>query len=142
MVPRAVRLAVLVNPGNASTAEETLNDVKEAARPLGLQIQVFNAGNSREIRAVFTSLSHERNDALFVGPDGFFNSRRVQFAVLTARQGIPASYAGREHVEAGGLISYGTSAVDMFRRAGVYTGQILKGASPAELPVIQSTKSS
>ena len=77
---------------------------------------------------------------LWIGPDGFFNSRRVQFAVLAARQGIPASYAGREHVEAGGLMSYGTNAIDMFRRAGVYAGQILKGANPAELPVIQSTK--
>jgi putative ABC transport system substrate-binding protein len=140
MVPRAVRLAVLVNPGNASTAEATLNDVSEAGRPLGLQIQVYNAGNSREIQAVFTALAREPKDALFVGPDGFFNSRRVQFAVLAARQGIPASYAGREHVEAGGLMSYGTSAEDMFRRAGIYVGQILKGANPAELPVIQSTK--
>jgi putative tryptophan/tyrosine transport system substrate-binding protein len=140
MVPGAVRIAVLVNPGNASTAEATLNDVQEASRPLGLGMQVFKAGNSREIQAVFTALRNERTDALFVGPDGFFNSRRVQFAVLAARQGIPASYAGREHVEAGGLMSYGTSAIDMFRRAGIYAGQILKGANPAVLPVIQSTK--
>jgi putative tryptophan/tyrosine transport system substrate-binding protein len=140
LVPKAVRVAVLVNPTNASNAEATLREIPEAARGLGLQIQVMNASTSREIDAAFASVVRERADALFVAPDGFFISRRVQLATLAARHAIPATYASREAVEVGGLMSYGTDIVDMYRQVGVYTGQILKGAKPADLPVLQSTK--
>ena len=140
LVPKAVRIAVLVNPANAPTAEATLRDIPEAARALGLQIQVLNASTSREIEAAFATLVRDRADALFVAPDGFFSSRRVQFATLAARHGIPAAYSLREFVEVGGLMSYGTDILDCYRQVGVYTGQILKGAKPADLPVVQSTK--
>jgi putative tryptophan/tyrosine transport system substrate-binding protein len=140
LVPKAVRIAVLVNPANATTAEATLRDIPEAARALGLQIQVFNASTSREIEAAFATLVRDRADALFVAPDGFFVSRRVQFTTLATRYGIPAAYSAREIVEAGGLMSYGTDGLDNYRQIGVYTGQILKGAKPADLPVMQSAK--
>jgi putative ABC transport system substrate-binding protein len=140
LVPKAVRVAVLVNPGNAMTTESTLREVQEAAPTLGLQIQILNASTIGEIDAAFATLARERADALFVSPDGFFTSRRGQFATLTARDRIPAAYTVREHVAAGGLMSYGTDLADMFRQVGVYTGSILKGAKPAEMPVLQSTK--
>jgi putative ABC transport system substrate-binding protein len=140
LVPRAVRIAVLVNPANATTAEAALRDVQKAASTFGLQIRVFNASTSREIDAVFDTLARERSDALFVAADGFFGSRRAQFATLAARERIPASYSGRDIVIAGGLMSYGTDFPEAFRQAGVYTGSILKGAKPADLPVVQSTK--
>ena len=139
-MPKTVRIAVLVNPGNTSTAEATLRDIPEAARALGLQIVVLNASTSREIEAAFATLVRDRADALFVAPDGFLISRRVQFATLATRHGVPTAYGVREHVEAGGLMSYGTDNVDVWRQVGVYTGQILKGAKPADLPVLQSTK--
>jgi len=139
-VPKAVRIAVLVNSANASTAEATLRDVPEAARAIGLQIQALDASTSREIEVAFATLVHDRADALFVAPDAFFISRRIQFATLATRHGVPTAYAVREHVEAGGLMSYGTDLADMYRQAGVYTGQILKGAKPADLPVLQPTK--
>ena len=140
LVPKAVRIAVLVNPANAPTAEAALREIPEAARAIGLQIQVFKASTSREIEAAFGTLVREGADALFVAADGFFNSRRVQFATLAAHHRIPAAYVGREIVEVGGLMGYGTDTFDMFRQVGVYTGQILKGAKPADLPVLQSTK--
>jgi ABC-type uncharacterized transport system substrate-binding protein len=140
LVPKAVRIAVLVNPGNSSTAETTLRDIPEAARALGLQIQVLHAGTSREIEAAFATLVRDRADALFVAPDGFFTSRRVQFATLAARHAIPAAYSNRSYPEVGGLMSYGTDTLDYFRQAGIYTSQILKGAKPADLPVLQTTK--
>jgi putative ABC transport system substrate-binding protein len=140
LVPKAVRIAVLVNPVNASTAEATLRDIPEAARAIGLQTQVLNASTSREIEVAFATLVHDRADALFVAPDGFFTSRRVQFATLAARHRIPAAYNNRDDVEAGGLMSYGTDNLDMHRQVGTYAGQILKGAKPADLPVLQSTK--
>jgi putative tryptophan/tyrosine transport system substrate-binding protein len=140
MVPKAVRIAVLVNPANATTAEATLRDIPEAARALGLQIQVLNASTGQEIEAAFASLGREPADALFVGPDPFFSSRRVLFALLAARHAIPATYSTREYPEVGGLMSYGTDFVDRFRQGGIMTAQILKGAKPADLPVIQSTK--
>jgi putative ABC transport system substrate-binding protein len=140
LVPKAVSVAVLVNPANVPTAEATLRDIPEAARAMGLQIQVLNASTSREIEAAFATLVHDRVDALFVAPDGFFVTRRVQFATLAARYAIPAVYPSREVVEVGGLMSYGTDILDMNRQAGNYTGQILKGAKPADLPVLQSTK--
>ena len=140
MVPKAVRIAVLVNPANAPTAEATLRDFPEAARAIGLQIQVLNASTSREIEAAFATIVRDRADALFVAPDGFLASRRVQFATLAARHTIPASYSQRDYVEAGGLMSYGSNIADAYRQGGVYTAQILKGAKPADLPVLQSTK--
>jgi putative tryptophan/tyrosine transport system substrate-binding protein len=140
LVPKAVRIAVLINPANAPTAESTLREVKEAAPALGLQIQILNASTIAEIDAAFASLARERPDALFVAPDAFFTSRRVQFATLTARDGIPASYASHELVEAGGLMSYGTDLASMYHQVGIYTGKILKGVKPADLPVLQSTK--
>ena len=140
LVPKAVRVAVLVNPGNTTNAEATLREIPEAARGLGLQIQVINASTSREIDAAFATLVRDRAEALFVAPDAFFVSRRIQLATLAARHAIPATYPSREVVEVGGLMSYGTDIVDMYRQAGVYTGQILKGAKPADLPVLQSTK--
>ena len=140
LVPKAKRIAVLVNPGNTSTAETTLRDIREAARAIGLQIHVLNASTSGEIEAAFATIVRDRADALFVAPDGLFGSRRVQFATLAARYVIPASYSNRQYPEVGGLMSYGTDNLEMFRQVGAYTGQILKGAKPAELPVLQSTK--
>jgi putative tryptophan/tyrosine transport system substrate-binding protein len=140
LVPKAVRVAVLVNPTNVSLAESTTREVQDAAPTIGLQIQILNAKTIGEIDAAFAAFARERPDALFVAPDAFFNSRRVQFATLTARDRIPAAYTTRDAVEAGGLMSYGTDIADMFRQVGAYTGQILKGAKPADLPVLQSTK--
>jgi len=140
LVPKAVRVAVLVNPANASIAEAMLREVPEAARAIGLQIQVLKASTRSEIEAAFATLVRDRAEALYVAGDTFFTSRRVQFATLAASYRIPASYPTREAVEAGGLMSYGTDNVDMWRQVGAYTGQILKGAKPADLPVLQSTK--
>jgi putative tryptophan/tyrosine transport system substrate-binding protein len=139
LVPKAVRIAVLVNPANIASTE-SIRDIPEAARAMGLQIQVLNASTSREIEAAFATLVHDRADALYVAGDVFFTSRRVQFVTLAAHHRIPASYASREAVEAGGLMGYDTDRAGMFRQVGTYTGQILKGAKPADLPVLQSTK--
>jgi len=140
LVPKASRVAVLVNPRNSVVAETTLRDAQEAARLIELPIDILEASTSREIEAAFATIAHDRVDALFVGPDGFFNARRVQFATLATHYRIPAAYATREVVEIGGLMSYGTDLLDMYRQVGVYTGRILKGANPANLPVVQSTK--
>jgi len=140
LVPKAVGIAVLVNPSNPSTAEPTLQAVQQAAPTIGLQIRILNASTIGEIDAAFATLAQERTDALFVAPDVFLSSRRVQFATLAARERMPATYSARELVEAGGLMSYGTDIADMFHQVGVYTGSILKGAKPADLPVLQSTK--
>jgi putative tryptophan/tyrosine transport system substrate-binding protein len=140
LVPKAVRIAVLVNPANASATEPTLREIREAARVLGLQIAVLEASTSPEIEAAFSTLVPDRADALFVAPDSFFTGRPVQFATLAAHHRVPAAYTQRDFVEAGGLMSYGTDIPDMFRHVGVYTGQILKGVKPADLPVAQSTK--
>jgi putative ABC transport system substrate-binding protein len=140
LMPKAVRLAVLLNPANAISAETTLPQVQEAARTAGLQIDVFNASTSREIEGVFAIIAGKRPDALFVAGDAFFNSRRVQFVTLATHHRIPAAYADRDFVVLGGLMSYGTDLADMYRQAGVYTGKILKGTKPADLPVMQSTK--
>ena len=140
LLPKAVRIAVLVNPANAPVTEATLRDIPEAASALGLQIRVLNASTSREVEAAFATLGRDPADALLVSSDGFFTSRRVQFAVLAVRHAIPAIYAVREYPEVGGLMSYGTDALDPWHQVGIYTGQILKGAKPADLPVLQSTK--
>jgi putative ABC transport system substrate-binding protein len=140
LVPKAVRVAVLVNPANIAIAEATLREVQKAAPAIGLQIQILNASTIAEIDATFVALARERPDALFVASDGFFNSRREQFATLTAANKIPATYGVRDFVAAGGLVSYGTDLADMFHHVGAYTANILKGAKPADLPVVQSTK--
>jgi putative ABC transport system substrate-binding protein len=140
LLPKAIRIAVLVNPANGVTTETTLRSVQDAARAIGLQIQVLNASTSREIDAAFAALARERTDALFVAPDTFFLSRSVQLANLAARERIPSASPAREFVVAGGLMSYGTDIPEMYRQVGVYTGNILKGAKPADLPVVQSTK--
>jgi putative ABC transport system substrate-binding protein len=140
MVPGAARIAVLVNPANATSTETTLRDVQPAASAMGLQIQVLNASASREIDAAFATFVRERPDAVFVGLDVFLNSRRAQLVNLASRHAVPAAFPNRDFAEIGGLMSYGTNIVDAFRQIGVYTGRILKGAKPAELPVVQSTK--
>ena len=140
LVPKAARIAVLVNPANVPATESTLRVLPEAARAMGLQIQVLNASTRSEIETAFATLVRDRSDALYVAGDVFFTSRRVQFATLAASYRIPASYPSREAAEAGGLMGYATDRVDMFRQVGAYTGQILKGAKPADLPVLQSTK--
>jgi putative ABC transport system substrate-binding protein len=140
LVPKAARIAMLVNPGNHPIAELILRDIPEAARALGLQMQVLNASTSREIEAAFATIARDRADALFVAPDAFFNSRRVQLATLAARDRTPTSCSGREMAEAGLLMSYGTDTRDMYHQVGTYTGQILNGVKPADLPVLQSTK--
>jgi putative ABC transport system substrate-binding protein len=140
LLPGAVRVAVLVNPADAARAESISQNVEAAARVLGLQIAVLNASTAGEIDAVFASLARERADALLIGADPFFNSRRVQLATLAARHAIPSASGGRDGTEAGLLVSYGTSVADMYRRVGGYTGRILKGAKPADLPVEQPTK--
>jgi ABC-type uncharacterized transport system substrate-binding protein len=140
LAPKAVRVVVLVNPTNTPSTESTLRDVPEAARAIGLQTQILNASSSREIEAAFATIALDRADALFVAPDGFFNARRVQLATLATHYRIPAAYATREVVEIGGLMSYGTDLLDMYRQVGVYAGRLLKGANPTDLPVVQSTK--
>jgi ABC-type uncharacterized transport system substrate-binding protein len=140
MLPQAVRVAVLVNPNNASVTETTVREVTKAAPTLGLQIQILRAATAGEINAAFATLAQEHTDALFVAPDAFFISRRVQLATLTARDRIPAFYSIRDPVIAGGLMSYGVDLTEMIRQMGVYSGNILKGAKPADLPVLQPAK--
>ena len=139
LVPGAVRVAVLVNPANPNT-ETILRDVEAAARAMGLQIQVCNAGTIDEIDAGFATFARERPDALVIAPDPFFLARRVQLVLLAASNKIPTTYTVRNYVEAGGLVSYGASFTDAARQVGVYTGRILKGVKPSDLQVVQSTK--
>jgi putative tryptophan/tyrosine transport system substrate-binding protein len=140
LIPGVGRLAVLVNPNNAAFSETTVREVEAAAPGMGLEVQVFNASTSREIDAAFANLVRERSDAVFVGGDAFFSSRRVQLATLAARYMIPSSFSQRDVTEVGGLMSYGANFRDTYRQVGVYAGRILKGANPAELPVVQSSK--
>jgi putative ABC transport system substrate-binding protein len=140
LVPKAVRIGVLVNPANTANTEATLRQVQAAARTMGLHIEVFKASTSGEIDAAFAALARARPDAMFVAPDAFYNSRRVQLATLAARFAIPAAFSVRDYAVAGGLMSYGTSIDDMFHQVGIYTGRVLKGEKPADLPVVQSTK--
>jgi putative ABC transport system substrate-binding protein len=137
LVPGAKHVAVLVNPTDRSN-ESTLRDVEAAV--IGQQVLAFEAATGREIDTAFESLARETVDALFVTGGAFFSARRVQFAVLAARYAVPASYSNREYVEAGGLMSYGPNFADTWRQVGLYTARILKGAQPADLPVIQPTK--
>jgi putative ABC transport system substrate-binding protein len=139
LVPGATRVAVLVNPTNPMT-ESTSRELEPAGRSMGLQIRVLNASTSQEINAAFATFVDERPDAVLVGVDPFFNGRRVQLVHLATRYAVPASYVAREFAEVGGLMTYGASISDAWHQAGVYCGRILKGAKPAELPVVQSAK--
>jgi putative tryptophan/tyrosine transport system substrate-binding protein len=139
LVPGAVRVVALVNRTNPAT-ETTLRGTELAARAMGLQLQVFNASTSGEIDAAFASFMRDRPDALFVGGDAFFNGRRVQLVNTAAHHAVPATYSAREFPEVGGLMSYGGNVPDAYRQVGIYAGRILKGAKPADLPVVQSSK--
>jgi putative ABC transport system substrate-binding protein len=140
LVPAANRVAVLVNPANATTTEATVRDVVPAARAIGLQIQVFNASTSREIDAAFATFMRERHDAVFVGIHQFLVSRRAQLVNLASRHVVPATFPSREFAEIGGLMSYGANIPDAWRQVGAYAGRILKGTKPADLPVVQTSK--
>jgi putative ABC transport system substrate-binding protein len=140
LLPATARVAVLVDPANTAITEATLRDVESAARAMGLQIQVLNASNSREINAAFATFVRERPDALFVSIGAFFTARRVQLATLAARHMVPMTSGNRQITETGGLMSYGANITETMRQVGVYTGRILKGAKPADLPVVQATK--
>jgi putative ABC transport system substrate-binding protein len=139
LVPQAKRVAVLVDPADAANTASTLRGVEAASRATGLQMKVFNAGSNSEIDAAFEVIAEERYDALFVGASTFLNGQHVQLAQLAAFHRIPATYAPREFVEVGGLMSYGANLADAFRQLGVYAGRIIKGARPADLPVVQAT---
>jgi ABC-type uncharacterized transport system substrate-binding protein len=140
LVPAAARVAVLVDPANTTSAEATLRDLEPAARAMGLQIQVFNVSNSREINAAFATFVRERPDALFVSIGTFFTDRRVQLATLAARHMVPLTSGNRQITETGGLMSYGANITEAMRQVGVYAGRLLKGEKPADLPVVQSSK--
>jgi putative tryptophan/tyrosine transport system substrate-binding protein len=140
LVPNAIRLAVLLNPSDAGGAEATMKDLDTATSNMGLQIQVLNASTYREIDEAFARFAQVRPEALFVATQPLFTSRRVQLALLAAHHSIPAIYGVREITEAGGLMSYGVNIADAWRQIGVYTGRILKGVKPTDLPVVQSTK--
>jgi putative ABC transport system substrate-binding protein len=141
LVPKATRFAVLVSPTNAATTTATtLHDVEAAARSMGLQTQVLKADTGGEIDAALATFLRDKPDALFVSAGPFFTDRRVQLAQLTARYMVPATYSLRQFAEVGGLMSYGASLPDAFRQIGLYAGRILKGARPADLPVVQSAK--
>jgi putative tryptophan/tyrosine transport system substrate-binding protein len=140
LVPAVTRVAVLVNPADAASAETTVGNVEAAARAIGLQIQVLKASTSREINAAFASFGRDRPDALFVDIDPFFTSRRVQLVNLASRYAIPTTYPGRQFTEAGGLISYGSNLLDAWRQLGNYAGRLLNGVKPADLPVVQASK--
>jgi putative ABC transport system substrate-binding protein len=139
LVPTATLVAVLLNPHSPVSTTE-LNDVQQAARAVGQQIHILNASSEQEMDAAFANLAQLGAGALLVGSDPFFNSRRSYLVSLAARARVPAIYELREYVVAGGLMSYGTSLVNGYRQAGLYTGRILKGEKPQDLPVVQSTK--
>ncbi|HEY1362608.1 MAG TPA: ABC transporter substrate-binding protein [Xanthobacteraceae bacterium] len=140
LIPKARRVAVLVNPANAMNAEGTLREVGVAAHAIGLDLQVLNASTTREINLAFTTFERDRPDALFIGIDPFFNSRRTQLVHLATRHAVPTSYPARDFAEAGGLMSYGGDIADAWRQVAIYVGRILKGARPADLPVVQASK--
>jgi putative ABC transport system substrate-binding protein len=140
LVPTATRIAVLVNPANDANATATARDVQLAASAMGLHVKIYKASTSREIDVTFAVIVGDRPDALYVGGDGLFNSRRLQLALLAARHVLPASYTSRDYPASGGLMSYGADLNDTFRQVGAYVGRILKGAKPSDLPVLQSTK--
>jgi putative ABC transport system substrate-binding protein len=141
LVPKATRIAVLINPFDVTSAETTLKDLEPAARSLGLQLLVFHATTSRDIDAAFAAIgSGMQPNVLFVGSNGFLASRRVQIVNAAMHQSIPAAFAAREFAEVGGLMSYGSDIADAYRQVGIYTGRILKGTKPTDLPVMQASK--
>jgi len=140
LIPLATRVALLINPAETSIAETTVRDAEPAARAMGLQLQILKATDSSEINAAFAVLAQQRPDGLFIASGPLFGARRVQLVNLASRYAMPTIYAGRESAEVGGLISYGTNATERFHQTGVYTGRILKGAKPTDLPVVQSSK--
>jgi putative ABC transport system substrate-binding protein len=140
LVPALTQVAVFVNPANPARAEFLVREAESAGHTMGLRIQVFNTGTIREINAAFTALASQRPDALLVTPDPFFTGRRTQIATLAARHWVPTSFSARDYVEAGGLMSYGPNINDAFRQAGAYTGRVLKGAKPADLPIERPSK--
>src|SRR5262245_15948630 len=140
LVPGAIRIAVLVDPANPAGTEFTLRGLEAAVGATGLQIRVLNVSTIREIDAAFATLASARPDALLVGPSAFLQDRRAQLAQLAAHHSVPTIHQDRLYAEVGGLMSYGASLTDGYRHVGVYTGRILKGAKPADLPVVQSTK--
>jgi putative ABC transport system substrate-binding protein len=140
LLPKAASFAVLLNPSNPRYSEATSKSLSEAASTLGLDIVFYKASTPGEIDAAFTAMARDRADALFIGGEALFASRSVQIATLAVRDQLPASFSSRELVQAGLLMSYGTNLIDMVRQVGIYTGSILKGAKPADLPVLQSTK--
>jgi putative ABC transport system substrate-binding protein len=140
LVPGVARIAVLVNPADAMMMETQLRDVDTAARAMGLHIQTLDANTSAEIDAAFKAFGRERPDAVFVPTSPFFNGRRVQLAQLAAFHHLPATYALRDYAQAGGLMSYGSNIIDGYRQVGIYVGRVLKGAKPADLPIVQANK--
>ena len=139
LVPNVAVVAIIVNPNNPQAAEQ-LQDLQAAARTLGVEVEVFKAGSPSDIDTAFASLVGRRAGALLVAADAFFNTRREQFVVLTARHALPAIFHFREFAAAGGLMSYGPSLTDAYRQDGIYAGRILKGEKPAEMPVQQAVK--
>jgi len=140
LLPRAVRVAALLNPADAVNTASTLRDVEVAAHAIGLQVQVLNASTGHEINAAFEDVGRDRPDALYVGANTFLTARRIQVVQLAAFHRLPAVYSTRDFVEVGGLMSYGTNIMDAYRQLGIYAGRILRGAKPADLPVVQSSK--
>jgi putative ABC transport system substrate-binding protein len=140
LIPQAKRVAVLVNQTNVPNTESLLQEIGSAGDAIGLQLEILNASTIEEIDAVFEPFAKTAPDAVYVGGDSLFNSRRQQLALLCARYRIPAVYASRDYPESGGLMSYGTNVTDAFRQAGRYAGRILRGTKPAELPVVQASK--
>jgi ABC-type uncharacterized transport system substrate-binding protein len=140
LLPQASRVAALVNPDNAVLMQATMRELDEAGRAVGFNIDVLPVNSGSEINAAFATLGRERPDALFVGPGPFFVIRAVQLATLAARHAVPTAFSVRDNVEAGGLMSYGTDINAAYRQVGEYAGRVLKGAKPADLPVLQPTK--
>jgi putative tryptophan/tyrosine transport system substrate-binding protein len=140
LLPGAARFAALVNPNNPLLAEASMKETQAAAVAVGRQLEIFTAGSDGEIDLAFRSIAQKRVESLLILPDNLFSSRRVQLVIQAARHGVPAMYYDRAHAEAGGLMSYGANAADVYRQAGVYVGRVLKGEKPADMPVLQPTK--
>jgi ABC-type uncharacterized transport system substrate-binding protein len=140
LLPGMARFAVFINPANLARAISQANEAESASTALGLRVQIFKVGSIQEINAAFEVLARVRPDALFVGPDPYLGTRRVHLATMAARHAIPTSFSVRDFTEAGGLMSYGTDIADSYRQAGIYTGRILRGAKPSDLPVVQASK--
>jgi len=140
ILPKATRIAVLVDPADHTNTPAVLGDVDTAARATGVDIKVFKASNSGEIDAEFEAIAREHFDGVFVEQARFLNARRIQLVQLAAHYSVPAVYSGREFAEVGGLISYGSDVDEAYRQVGIYCGRILKGAKPADLPIVQSSK--